>query len=379
MKSGTRVLLLSAFITNIGAGIFWPFLGLRLYDLGASYLQIALLDSLSAIMYLLSRMWGATSDYYGLRKPFVISGSFLSAMPIFLCGFVSSPVLITVFFMVSSFFSSISASSFLAALTSVEDKGKVVGWYSMLTAIGWAIGTFSMGFIHEYYGAFSVFAVAAFLIVIAAAAVLWYPKEIRLTRPERLRSYVKSTFTFKLKAPREFIWLLLAVCLCWFGFQWSGPLLRMRFYDLLERSVIALGIVWGVSASISGAIISPLAGKLADRIGGRKIVQAAVIIYALYTPLFALISNPVLFSILWLIPIWTFNWVGVLSTAAQMTEESVRGEAMGALNTALNLGVVAGFLGGVFADSYGRELGILVAPVFFISAWVTISISQRRR
>lgn len=281
--------------------------------------------------------------------------------------------------MVSSFFSSISASSFLAALTSVEDKGKVVGWYSMLTAIGWAIGTFSMGFIHEYYGAFSVFAVAAFLIVMAAAAVLWYPKEIRLTRPERLRSYVKSTFTFKLKAPREFIWLLLAVCLCWFGFQWSGPLLRMRFYDLLERSVIALGIVWGVSASISGAIISPLAGKLADRIGGRRIVQAAVIIYALYTPLFALISNPVLFSILWLIPIWTFNWVGVLSTAAQMTEESVRGEAMGALNTALNLGVVAGFLGGVFADSYGRELGILVAPVFFISAWITIFMRQRQR
>ena len=372
MKLGTRVLLISSFVTNVGGGIFWPFLGLHLYDLGASYLQIALLDSLSAVMFILSRVWGAASDYYGLRKPFIIVGGILSAVPIIFCGLVSSSIHIIAFFMVSSFFLSVRFSPFLAALTSVEEKGKVLGWYAMLSAIGWAAGTFSMGFIHETYGAFGVYAVAAVSITISALVVLLHPKESRLTQSESLRSYVKTTFTFKLKAPREFTWLLLAVFLCWFGFQWSGPLLRMRFYDLLERSIIWLGIVWGLSSSISGAIVSPLAGQLSDRIGGGRLLQASVLIYAFYIPLFAFVSSPILYSILWIVPIWTFNWIAALSTPAQMTTESVRAEAMGAFNVALNLGVVVGVLGGVFADNFGRELGIIVAPVFFVAAWASL-------
>jgi len=372
MKRGTWVLLMSSLVANIGGGIFWPFLGLHLYDLGASYLQIALLDSLSAIMFILSRVWGVTSDYYGLRKPFIIFGSVLSAVPIFFCGLVSSPIQIIALFMTSSFFSSLSFSPFLAALTSVERKGKVVGWYSMLSAIGWAMGTFSMGFIHEIYGAFGVYAIATVLITISGLVIMSHPKESRLTQSASLRNYVKTAFTFKFKAPREFVWLLLAAFLCWFGFQWSGPLLRMRFYDLLERSIIWLGIVWGVAASISGAIISPLAGRLADKIGGGRLMQASILMYALYVPLFAYVNSPLLYSILWIVPIWTFNWVGALSTPAQMTTESVRGEAMGAFNVALNLGVVVGVVGGVFADNFGRELGIIVAPVFFAAAWASL-------
>jgi len=372
MKRSTQVLLMSSFVTNVGAGIYWPFLGLRLYDLGASYFQIALLDSLSAIMFMLSRVWGATSDYYGLRKPFIIVGSILSAVPIFFCGLVSSPLYVIALFMASSFFSSVNVAPFLAALTFVEEKGKIMGWYSMLTAIGWAFGTFSMGIIHEYFGAFGVFTIAAVLIIVAASIIFWHPSETRLTQDESLRGYVKNTFTFKFKAPKEFAWLLLAVFLCWFGFQWSGPLMRMRFYDLLEHSVIMLGIVWGVSASISGAIVSPLAGRLADKIGGGRMIQAAVLVYMFYTPLFAFVNSPLLYSVLWIVPIWTFNWVGVLSTTAQMTSESVRGEAMGLFNVALNLGVIVGLLGGVFADNFGRELAIVVTPIFFIAAWLSI-------
>jgi MFS family permease len=356
----------------MAGGIFWPFIGLQLYDLQASYFQIALLDSLAAIMFILSRIWGAASDYYGLRKPFIVFGNTVSAIPIFLCGFVSSTTQLILLFMISSFFSSISFSPFLAALTAVEKKGRMVGWYSMLGTMGWAVGVLLMGFIDQFYKAFGVYTISALLIVISALVMVSYPKESQLTRTETLRSYLKTAFSFKFRAPKEFSWLLLATFLSWLGFQWAGPLIRMRGYDVFQRSKVVLGIVWGISASISGAIVSPLAGKIADKVGGGKLLLTTAVIYALYIPLFALVSDPLLFSILWIVPIWTFNWVGVLATPAQMTEESVRGEAMGAINTALNFGVFTGVTGGLFADSFTRELGIIVSPMFFAASVVAL-------
>jgi len=372
MKTGTRTLLISAFVNNIGGGIFWPFLTLHLYDLGASYVQIALLDSLSAVMYITSRAWGAASDYYGRRKPFIAVGTGVSAIPIFLCGFFDSSTPIIALFMVSSFFGSVSFPSFLAALTAAEEKGRVIGWFSMLSGLGWAVGTFSMGFISESFGVIGVYATAAAIIALSALIVVFYPQESRVSRDKSLMGYVKSAFSFKFKAPKEFVWLLIAMFICWFGFQWSGPLLRLRFYDLLQHSKVMLGIVWGVSASISGAIVSPLAGRLSDRVGGGRMLQVTTLIYAIYTPLFAFINDPVLFSILWIVPIWTFNWVAAFSVPAQMTQESVRGEAMGALNTATYLGVMLGVLGGVFADMFNRELGILLTPLFFAVTWIAL-------
>jgi hypothetical protein len=55
-----------------------------------------------------------------------------------------------------------------------------------------------------------------------------------------------------------------------------------------------------------------------------------------------------------------------------MTEESVRGEAMGAINTALNFGVFVGVTGGLFADRFTRELGIIVSPAFFAASVITL-------
>jgi MFS family permease len=372
MNRSTWILLISSFASNIAGGIFWPFIGLQLYDLEASYFQIALLDSLAAIMFILSRIWGAASDYYGLRKPFIIFGSIVSSIPIFFCGFVSSTTQLILLFMISSFFSSISFSPFLAALTAVEKKGMMVGWYSMLSTIGWAVGTFLMGFIDQSYKALGVYTISATLIAISALVMVLYPKESQLTRTESLRSYLKTAFSFRFKAPKEFSWLLLATFLSWFGFQWVGPLIRMRFYDILERSKLTLGIVWGISAFISGVIVSPLAGKITDKVGGGKLLLTTAVIYTLYIPLFALVSTPLLYSILWIVPIWTFNWVAVLATPAQMTEESVRGEAMGAINTALNFGVFVGVTGGLFADRFTRELGIIVSPAFFAASVITL-------
>ena len=365
---------MSSFVSSIGWGIFWPFLGVYLYDLRASYFQIALLDSLSAIMYLASRLWGAASDFYGLRKPFIVVGSLLSSVPVLFCSLVYSPNHIIELFAISSLFSSVAYPSFLAALTSVEGRsGGTLGWYSMLSDLGWAIGCFSMGFLYEFSGVFAVFASSSLLILVSGLVAIWYPRERRAVRDdEDFWSYMKTALTFKFKAPKGFGRFLLSVFIAWFGIQWCSPLLRIRMYDLFERSKVAVGIVWGIASSISSAAVGPLAGRLADKVGGWRLLQVTILLYVLRTPVFAFVNDPILYSILWIAPIWSFFWVGNLAAPAQMTHRGVRGEAMGAHQSALNLGISLGFIGGLFADNFGRELGIILTSIFFMASFIPL-------
>ena len=81
MKRETRLLIAANFVANVGWGLCWPYLNFRLYDIGAAYLHLALMDSLASITFTLSRFWGALSDYYGRRKPFMLMGFTASAFP----------------------------------------------------------------------------------------------------------------------------------------------------------------------------------------------------------------------------------------------------------------------------------------------------------
>ena len=379
MRRETWILLLGSALLNVGWGAFWSFLGLYLYDLKASYFQIALLDSISALMYLTSRVWGAVSDYYGLRKPFILAGNLLSAIPILLCGFTSSPNQIIGLYAATALSSSVAYPPFLAALTSTEgEEGGILGWYSMLISFGWAVGCFLMGPLCELAGPSAVFTFSSITVLSATLIMVGYPSERRRARSEGLWEYVKVAFSLKFRAPKEFRWVLLSIFIAWFGAQWGGPLIRMRMYDLLERSKVIVGIVWGPVASVLCAVVSPLAGRLADRIGGWRLLQATILLYAVLTPAYAVIHDPILYSALYVVPVWSFFWIGNLATPAQMTHQSVRGEAMGAQQSASNLGIMLGFLGGVFADRFGRELGIVLSSALFVAALLPLILLKRK-
>jgi len=62
MRYETKILLLFFLVRILGYGAFRVFLTLYLFDLGASYFQIALLESVSGVMYLASRFFGASTQ-----------------------------------------------------------------------------------------------------------------------------------------------------------------------------------------------------------------------------------------------------------------------------------------------------------------------------
>jgi len=134
-------------------GVFWTFIYAYLYDIGASFFQLSLLDSLASLAYVASRIWGAISDYYGVRKPFIVLGEALASAPIFMCLLWPKEVDFLIgLYTASCVFWSISHTAYLTALTSVERAGFMLGLGFMVGELGWSLGCPLMGFICAYLG-----------------------------------------------------------------------------------------------------------------------------------------------------------------------------------------------------------------------------------
>ena len=361
MKGGTKLIVASNSVASMGWGICWTYLNLRLRDIGANYLQLCLMDSLAAIAYLLSRFWGALSDYYGVRKNFMLVGFLASATPLLVMAIFNYLIwaLILAYF-ACCFFWAMAYPSFLAALTSDPEREKATTAFALAGTTGWALGAFSMGFLELMLGPARLFVFCYLVFVVFTSMLAFYEEERLPRKPGTAWSYVKGTFTLRFRARKGFGLLLVGVFLGWLGLQWSSPLARIRMYDLLGHSKTVVGVVWGLS-SISSAIALLLAERAVEKLGGLKTYAIATACYSILMPSFALILDPVLYAVLWTVPVWPFFNLGYTLSPAEFSSEDVRGEAVGACEVAKNLGVLSGMLGGLVADMVGRETSMLLS------------------
>ena len=152
----------------------------------------------------------------------------------------------------------------------------------------------------------------------------------------------------------------------------------MRLYDLLGRSKLVMGLLWGMN-SVASAVALVLAREAIKKFGGLGTLMASTTCYAIVMLCFALVENPVAYAILWLMPIWSFFNLGYVLSPAEFTSEDVRGEAMGACEVAKNLGVLIGLSGGFLADVLGREASLAMSAVPISMALIPLAASKSRR
>ncbi|HDI01103.1 MAG TPA: MFS transporter, partial [Candidatus Bathyarchaeota archaeon] len=158
MKQSTKVLIAANSLSAAGWGLCWSYLYYRLTDLGASYLQLCLMDSLAAITYLLSRLWGALSDYYGRRKPFMVCGFTASAISIALMAMRNYDIWALISsYVVSCFAWGVAYPAYMAALTSDPEREKATTLFSFVSSISWALGVSVMGPAEASLGSGGVF------------------------------------------------------------------------------------------------------------------------------------------------------------------------------------------------------------------------------
>jgi len=377
MRRGTRLVVASGFVVNVGWGICWPYLNYRLYDIGAAYLHISLMDSLAAMTYLLSRLWGALSDYYGRRKPFMVLGFLASAVPVALMALFSRSIwALLALYVLSCFSWGVAFPALVAALTSDPEREKATASYSLVGSLGWALGSSIMGLLEEGLGPEGTF-LTSFAFLLAFPLILTAYDEAELPRKEEpLGTYLRGALSPRFRARKGFGLLLAGVFLSWLGLQWAGPPMRVKIYDALGRSKKLVGLLMGVNSVVAAAALALGRGAV-EKIGGLRTMSLSVACYAVMMPVFALASSPAVLVALWLMPVWPFFMLGYMLSPAEFSGEDTRAEAVGSCEVLKNVGVILGLFGGLVADLIGPEGSLFLSALPLSLALLPMLMSYR--
>lgn len=172
-----------------------------------------------------------------------------------------------------------------------------LGRNASFSAIGGAIGAAGMGALGTWVGPRAVFLVAAGMAFAAAISLL-------LTRPSRRRPApaappvedVAHASPFALLRDRRV--LVFALCVVLFNLS-SGALLPVAAADVTRRLGPQASLViaaWIIIPQVVVALISPLAGRMAEQFGRRPVLLAGFATLPLRALGFALLGNPILLS-----------------------------------------------------------------------------------
>jgi MFS family permease len=370
---------------------FLPLVILPLYvnRLGASLFVTGLVISFYYVTTtIFSVIWGVLSDAFGKRKIFLPSSLIGGAVVLFITSIVRVPIIVVLLMGAFGFIASAFRPATLAivgTLASTEERGKYFGFLTASTSLGYAIGSFSGGFVAQYISIPMSVILAAILAVAGAIISL-----ISLRRVDReiINMPVNARLVFSVLKRKFFptnvnesyvkhgnLHVLFSVTFIRYVSFWGiWTLFAVYMSTILGASDFWVGLLIAINFVLAGAIFQPLAGKLCDIIGRKPMVLIGLVGTSAVEIFYALSPN-----FLWIIPAqfllaFTFSCLenGNNCYVTDVTPETQRAEAMGLLTTCIfGGGAVGGLLGGLVAQVVGMQImfllmSILPAAGFFI-------------
>ncbi len=294
---------------------------------------------------------GALSDrmrYKWGRKPFLLLGYILwgittAMFPI--SALVSSIgvaiVLAIAFDCVMTFFGSSANDSvfhaYVADITTVENRGKVMGILEILTWVAMLVVYGGAGFAIDYLGYYAFFYIIGGLVLVLGLIAGFNLKEpARPTEPpkESYFSQIAGTFRWSvLRANENLLLLFISITLWGIAQQVFFPYLIIYINHNLKKTTTESSIVIFLAILIGGIALAYPLGMLVDKWGRKKVALLAIlgemiglIAFSLSKSLFAL----VLTGIFWLAPLsaWT---IATGAWSKDLYPEDKRGQFAGYL------------------------------------------------
>jgi MFS family permease len=239
-----------------------------------------------------------TTSRFGRRRPWILAGTLVFAVALFLLGLQSTLVGIGVFWSLTIIGFCMASAGITATISDqvpVDQRGYVSGWVSAPQAMGTVLGlALVLGLTLGVFVGYTV--VAVLLILLVVPFLLLVPDEVlpKVLRPPLSLLALIRGFWISPVAHPDFGWTLLGRILVNIGNALGTTLLLYFLIYGLDRPdtaqddlllLTAIYLVFFIAASL-------LLGKLSDRIGRRKpFVYLAAYLQALAALLLAFIPD----------------------------------------------------------------------------------------
>lgn len=246
------------------------------------------------------------------------------------------------------------------------ERGRAMGAVMSATTFGFLIGPTLGGWLYERGGPTVPYLLVAVLSIVAAAGFVWWraPEHRGAAEP---------------RVPIARLLRIPAVALCAAVVVAGGgtlamlePVLSLYLAQEIGLGPSRVGIVFG-SAAVVSAVLHPLAGRIADRIGGERLMLGGLAGMALLLPLLAAIrsfESGVLMNALFTTAVAMVVTPSLAYMAAATWSGGVRsfGVAYGVYNFAWALGLLVGpSIGGAVYERAGFATVVLGwAAVLFV-------------
>jgi DHA1 family multidrug resistance protein-like MFS transporter len=267
-KKAFVVLVGSMFISMLGMGIVSPFLPIYANTLGASSLQVGLVQAafnLTGIGTLL--FIGRLSDRYG-RKSFLGAGLSILAIASVGMMFAKNPVHLILWRLVQGLGASAHmpiAQAYLGDITPQGNEGKWMGLFNAVLFAGMGTGPLVGGVITDTFSMKTTFLTMAALNILALIATLIFLKE--MPRKTALRGQTSFFAPLKSRTMRGVLIYCMANGIGAAGLMAFIPL----FADLkIGLSASLIGVMLAARTPVS--LLQSYTGRLADRWNRRSMV-----------------------------------------------------------------------------------------------------------
>ena len=365
MRKELRPLVLAGIFGFSGESLFAAFLPLLGGSFTSDPLAIAILSTLYYLaLSVFGPFWGSLSDILRRRKPFIQIGMLGYGVTIVLCGFTGFISQLLILRIIAG----ISAACFIPiafALTtdySTPDlRGQNISLVSGSRSFGWMLGSLSGAVVGVLFDVRGAFLIGGLMVISGSFWVTWVKDRFSPVSSSSV-SLLSSIRT----ALREVRYRLLTFFRPPSGHYLSQPGMSSLYKAVLLRNLGTLSIYSLISilfVSVAGpfpvmiivsmlhlgntltqSISMPIMGRLADQFGRRNLIVLGALGSTLVLLIFTVANSFVLFflgQVFTGIAYSSFD-VGSRSYITDHTSTEIRGEALGFIDTARNLGAVFG-------------------------------------
>jgi len=377
-KRNLAVLCFVQLVTMIGFSGFFPFVAYHLMDLGitdtdqaATYLAIFNSGNAAAMM-IAAPIWGAIADKHG-RRMMLIRATAAGCIFTFLMGAAQSPQQLIIARIIQGAFSGTVAAAVTLVSTETPDQylARSLGIVQTAQFIGQTVGPLLGGYAADSFGYKNVFYLSSALILLSVFATIAFVRETKRAKvapePRRRRSLKEAIAAL---GNRNTVILVITLAGNSFAIAVLSPVLSLYIKALIGNVPNLATIAgWVMSvAAFSSSLSAVLLGRLADKLGQKKILVACVLGIALIHIPQAMVSTPG--QLVFLRAVQGLFMGGIMPTAnallARSTASSHRGAVFGFAHSAQAGGRSLGpILCAGVANAWGMPSAFLVTATVF--------------